>query len=235
MIKFIDNEKKLFLKLLFKKNIIETSVFIGCIIIVLWIELTNYRFHINTSTDFNKINSLISNFSLAYIASYIFWLTNNIFKYMKDIRIIYPQLKSITYNLLAVHDTYIKDLKRFYKDIPLNVNKSFDLNEESLSQTIKDAKKHDVLFKSLCGANYQTAAQIHYDIDLLLKYTTYLDTSFLAMIMDIGRNPFIIQHKMSLRDDLYIFECLQQDVIRLSEQVNKLREYTKKEFGEILS
>lgn len=235
MIKFSNNEKATFFKLLFKKNMIETSVFIGCIIIVLWLELTNYRFYIDTTINFNKINSLISNFSLAYIASYIFWITNYFFKYMKEIRIIYPQLKSITDNLFAVYDAYIKDLTRFYKDIPSAEDKSFVLNEESLNQIINNVKENNVQCKSLCGANYQTSAQINYDIDLLLKYNIYLDASFFAIIMDIGRNTFIIQHKMNLRDNLFIFECLIRDVINLSEQVNKLQEYIKDESGTILN
>lgn len=233
MIKLSDNKKTTFFKLLFKKYTVETFAFMICIIIVLWLELTNYRFYIDTTINFNKINSLISNFSLAYIASYIFWITNYFFKYVKDIRIIYPQLKSITDNLFAVYDDYISDLKDFYKDIFNEKNESFILNTSSLTEIIEDAKKNDTKIERLCGVNYKTAAQINYDIDLLLKYNIYLDTSFFAIIMDIGRNVFIIQHKMNLRNDLSIFEALKNSVVKLSEQVNTLHEYTKNELNTI--
>lgn len=233
MIKLSNNKKATFFKLLFKKYTFETFAFMSCIIIVLWLELTNYRFYIDTTINFNKINSLISNFSLAYIASYIFWMTNYFFKYVKDIRIIYPQLKSITDNLFAVYDAYIDALSVHYKNIPMKENESFVLNEDCLKEIIENAKKNNVQTEQLCGANHLIAAQMNYDIDLLLKYNIYLDAFFLAKIMDIGRNVFIIQHKMNLRKNLFIFESSIRSVVKLSEQVDHLRKYIRNELNTI--
>lgn len=228
MSKSANFQKHSFLKVLFKKHKIETFIFIGCLITVFWLELTAWRFQINSTINFNKLNSLISTFAFAYIASYIFWFTNYFVKYIKDIRIIYSQLRSITSNLFSVYDAYIHDLSRFY-NIPLKNGEEFTLNEDSLNKIIKHSEENKVQCKSLCGANYQTASQIDYDIELLLKYSTYLDAPFLSMIMNIGRNLFIIQHKVNIRD-LFIFECTQQSVIELSEQVNDLRKYAEEEF-----
>lgn len=229
MSKSANFQKQSFLKVLFKKHKIETFIFIGCLITVYWLELTDCRFQINSTINFNKLNSLISTFAFAYIASYIFWFTNYFVKYIKDIRIIYPQLRSITYNLFLVYDAYICDLSRFYKDIPFKKDEKFTLNKDSLNKIIKNSEENKVQRESLCGANHQTALQIDYDIELLLKYSTYLDAPFLSKIMDIGRNSFIIQHKINIKN-LFIFECTQQSVMELSEQVNDLRKYIEEEF-----
>lgn len=220
--------------IILKKHKIETIVFLGSFITVLWLELTQYRFYINSDIDFDKINSLISLLSSAYIASYIFWITNYFFKYIKDIQIIYPQLKSIIDNLFSVYDEYIRRLSSFYQNIKPQKNLNFELSEDSLKEIINGVKQDSVKCESLCGENFLTAMQINYDIDLLLKFTIYLDAQFFSILTDIGRNLFIMKHKQDLKNNLFYFEHTLRDVIKLSKLVEKLKAKVKYEMIETI-
>lgn len=217
------------LRVMLKKHKIETFIFLGSLIIVLWLELTPCRFHVNADIDFNKINSLISLLSSAYIASYIFWLTNYFFKHIKDVQIIYPRLKSITDNIFSVYDLYIRYLNSLYQDMETKKSANFEFGKDSLKQIINSVKENSVRRDRLCGENFLTAMQINYDIDLLLKFTIYLDAQFFSTLTDIGRNLFIMKHKQDLRDDLFYFEHTLPDVIELSKLVEKLKKYTENE------
>lgn len=213
---------------LLKKYKFETSCFIISLLIICILELTTYRIKINVDIDFIKLNNLIVVLLSSYVASYIFWFTNFLLKYKKDISNIYPHLSSITKNMILVYDEYIRKLKTLQKD--LNSGHDFAFDIETIYEIIDYASKNDVRRSSLCNSNYITTLQIFYDIDLLLKFTPYLDTIFLSKLIEISRNTFIIQHKDKVREDLNMLSLTASMFIMFSKSMEDLKEYAKHEF-----
>ena len=213
---------------LLKKYKFETICFIISLLIICILELTTYRIKINVDIDFIKLNNLIVVLLSSYVASYIFWFTNFLLKYKKDISNIYPHLSSITKNMILVYDEYIRKLKTLQKDLNSGHNFAFDI--ETIYEIIDYASKNDVRSSSLCNSNYIITLQIFYDIDLLLKFTPYLDTIFLSKLIEISRNTFIIQHKDKVREDLNMLSLTASMFIMFSKSMEDLKEYAKHEF-----
>ena len=119
-------------------------------------------------------------------------------------------------------------LKTLQKD--LNSGHDFAFDIETIYEIIDYASKNDVRRSSLCNSNYITTLQIFYDIDLLLKFTPYLDTIFLSKLIEISRNTFIIQHKDKVREDLNMLSLTASMFIMFSKSMEDLKEYAKHEF-----
>lgn len=211
-----------------KRYKIETICFIISLLIICILELTTYRIKVNIDIDFIKLNNLIVVLLSSYVASYIFWFTNFLLKHKKDIANIHPHLSSITRNMILVYDEYIRKLKMLQND--LNNEADFAFNRKTIDGIIEYAAKDNVVLKGLCNSNHITTLQIFYDIDLLLKFTPFLDTVFLSKLMEISRNTFIIQHKDKVREDLSMLYYTADMFIMFSKSMEDLREYAKHEF-----
>lgn len=228
MMKSIKTHAKSTIWFILKKYKIETFCFIISLLIVTLLELTTWRIKINTTMSFTNLNNLIVILLSSYVASYIFWFTNALLKYKKDIINIYPHLSSITRNMLSVYDMHIRGLKVLHNDF--NDKSNFVLNKDNIEKINKYASENPVRMASLCGENYLIAMQIFFDIDLLLKFTPYLDTALLSKLMQISRNTFITQHKNEIRKDLSLLDYTAGEFIRFSESMEDLRNYAKHEF-----
>lgn len=188
-----------------------------------------------------KLNSLLLQVSIAYVASFIFFVINIASKEIRKYTLFYPQIARILDNLFVVFDGHKKLLESLYRQAKSN-DSHFSYDEASLGLIVNYLKKKDKELESknkaddmkikpfsceLSGNNYLIAMQISYDINLLMKYSDILTPKILSILFDISQNDYIIRHKGQPQDNIYMYELFLQDDVQLYYKIRELRKYSK--------
>ena len=191
-----------------------------------------------------KLNTLISQLLLAYIASYIFFFLNVLKKEQKKYEDYHPYIIKLLTNLFSVFDSHKECLKHLYKEV--NKETSFIYNAESIHVIIEHLKDKERVYRKkfgteidsrytpsneLMGSNYLTAGQISYDIDMLNHFDV-LDSNFKMALFRISQNLFIIKLKDKPIHNLRFYGLLVNDEIKLHEEIENLRKEASLLFGE---
>lgn len=232
-------------KYIISKYRCEIGVFILSFIMCIYIEFGEeyYLRSIFSWSDetCTKLNGLLLQFSVAYIASFIFFVLNIVLKEKRTYTLFYPQITRILDNMFVVFNGHRNLLDNLFRQAKNNDN-HFSYDEESLGLIVNYLKKKDKELAGknmadnmeikpfscdLSGNNYLTAMQISYDIDLLMKYSDILTPEILSILFDISQNNYIIRHKGQPQDNIYSYELFLQEDVQLYYKIRELRKCAK--------
>lgn len=190
-----------------------------------------------------RINALISQLLLAYIASYIFLYLNMLKKEQKKYEDYYPYIIKLLKNLFGVFDSRKEYLKHLYKEV--NKETSFIYNAVSIHIIIEHLKDRERVYREqfgieidshytpsneLMGSNHFTSGQISYVIDMLNHFDV-LDSNFKMALFRISQNQFIIKLKDEPIHNLRYYGLFVNDEIKLYEEIENLRKEASILFG----
>ena len=190
-----------------------------------------------------RINALISQLLLAYIASYIFLYLDVLKKEQKKYEDYYPYIIKLLKNLFGVFDSRKEYLKHLYKEV--NKETSFIYNAVSIHIIIEHLKDRERVYReqfgieidshytpsnALMGSNHFTSGQISYVIDMLNLFDV-LDSNFKMALFRISQNQFIIKLKDEPIHNLRYYGLFVNDEIKLYEEIENLRKEASILFG----
>lgn len=202
--------------------------------------------HLHSIWDYSvcmKINTLISQLLLAYIASYIFLCLNVLKKEQKKYDDYYPHIIKLLANLFSIFDSRKECLKNLYKGI--NKENSFIYDAVSIYAIIEHLKDREKIYRELYGAqidshytpsneltgsNYLTSGQISYVLDMLNNFDI-LDSNFKMALFRISQNLFIVKLKDNPIHNLRYYSLFVNDEIKLYEEIENLRKESSRLFG----
>ena len=223
---------------IWKKYRNETIGFWISLFFVCYIEFMS-KFHIPSIWDIetcSKINNIVLQLLLAFIASFIFLYINILTKELKSYEDSYPQIVRILKNMFSVFDSHERCLKTLYKDA--TNDDAFVYDEKKIDIIINYLKKNEKEYKKIygdnkndlytpashiTGSNYLTAAQISYDIELLNNFRDILNSDFNMILFDISQNLYISKLKDYQINDLEFYRILVKSEILLHKQITNLK------------
>lgn len=187
------------------------------LLVVIWINFLDFR--IVSSFDSDKINRLIENVCLSYIAGYIFFFLNNYLVEKREKKHIMPYIASNVMSLISNNHTIIHNVTGIRK---------FDFNWWLTDQEFKDYlskivaqqqvtyyfPKEDWIF----FLNKRNTATID-TIDKILLSGKHLDEELRNVLLEIRNSSF-------LRDDADLFSANNHLTwYRYFERVQRLKPY----------
>lgn len=191
-----------------------------------------------------KINYLISQLSLAYIASFFFFYLNILKKEQRKYEDYFPQIIRILRNLFNVFDSHERCLRSLYKEA--HKGDTFTYNEASIRIVIEYLKdrenKYLAMYKDqdcsqytpayeISGNNHLVCRQIFYDIELLNNFSEILDSNFTMALFRISQNQFILRLKDEQINDLKFYTLLVEEEVKLYKEIESLKKEFKILFG----
>lgn len=175
-----------------------------------------------------KINNILSQLCLAYIASFIFFAINIIDREVKKNILIYPHIIHILGDIFMTFASH-KGLLIFISQ-KTSTNETFEYNinrEIEVISALKEGKSSSEDIKKLsamlCDNSIQLAKKTHYNIELLNHFSESFDTDFNSLLYSISQNYFILQFKDKNEICLNDYERFLPNNMKLHEQIELLR------------
>lgn len=220
-----------------KKYRWESHIFIFFSLLLIWIEFfPSLHFKTDFSIEMcNKINNIISQLCLAYVASYIFLCVNVMNREQKNKALIYPHIIRILKDIFFATASHHGLLIFLSKHIKSNETFTYSIDEilEILSALKKDnTPPNDKLNLStmLCNNSIEMAKKISYDIELLNNFSDLFESKYNSLLYTISQNYFILQLKNKDEITITDYQRLILQNIELYKTIELLREESEKIF-----
>ena len=221
----------------FRKYKWESIIFIVLSIVLILIEFFQelhfeVRFSINTC---EKINNILSQLCLAYIASYIFFAINIINRETRKNMFVYPHIIHILRDIfltIASHEGLLMFISQ-----KMTSNETFEYNKNGILDILSALEKegtsleeNNKLSAMICDNGIQLAKRIIYNIELLNHFSESFNTDYNSLLYSISQNNFILQLMDKNEIDINDYKRLLLSNIKLYNQIEILRDKSEKIF-----